>query len=153
MGEALSYWLDATRAQGDPSRWTKTDVEIGAMRVFDKFKFNAGKSQRERRRAFEEVWEASCSDPGAVAFGFDEALKRRKYSIAYVKMCARNMNLSPPAARTAAEIGAMKPEPIVVRHTAPVVDVPKEPTKAPARAPRKKKNPNVAEPEVVDCGI
>lgn len=97
MGEALSDWVSATRAQGDPSLYRHADVEMYVLRVFDKFKFaSIGTSHRDRRRAFSEVWDATNGDTEAIAYGFDAALKARVYSISYVKVCAKNFTEGPP---------------------------------------------------------
>lgn len=90
MSEELSAWLDETRAQGDPAHYCKTDLEIWVMRLFDRCPFNAGRSQRDRRRSFEDIWEAAKGNPEAIAYGFDAALKGEVYTMAYVKACVRN---------------------------------------------------------------
>lgn len=95
MSEATFIdWIDATRAQGDPAKYSKTDLEMFVMRVLDRFPFKAGKSQREKRRSFEETWEASKGNTEAVAYGFDAALKAGIYSMAYVKACIKNWALT-----------------------------------------------------------
>ena len=86
----LSDWVSETGAQGNPAHYCKTDLEIWVKRIFERCKFKAGKSVRERRQAFEEIWEAADGNPEAIAYGFDAALKARVYSIAYVKSCIKN---------------------------------------------------------------
>lgn len=95
MSEAtFEHWIDATRAQGDPAKYSKTDLEMFVMRVLGRFPFKAGKSQREKRRSFEETWETSKGNTEAVAYGFDAALKAGIYSMAYVKACIKNWALT-----------------------------------------------------------
>jgi hypothetical protein len=91
----ISDWVRETGAQGEPSRYCKTDLEIWTKRLFERHKFNAGKSTKERRRAFEEIWEVADGNPEAIAYGFDAALKARIYSIAYIKSCCKNFRVSP----------------------------------------------------------
>jgi hypothetical protein len=135
VGKALSYWLDATRAQGDPSRWSKTDVEIGAMRIFDKFKFNAGKSQRERRHAFEAVWEASESNPEAVAYGFGAAIRARIFTMAYVRACAKGFKSPPPVVIT----GSKTVNRLLIPPDTPINHRPPVAPPVNVKAPKKKK--------------
>jgi hypothetical protein len=145
MEEELSGWVSYTGIQGHPSRYSKTDVEIGAKRIFDALNFKSGKSNNDRRRSFEEIWDASGSNPQLVAEGFDAAIRAKVYSLAYVKACIKNFGKDPapnPAPRDA---------PPAFKFNMPKLtpDLPK----TPVRAPRKKKAPNVPEPEEVDCGL
>jgi hypothetical protein len=88
MSNDLSEWIKYTAVL---MPLCKTDVEIGAKRLFDAFNFKAGKSQKDRRRSFEEVWESSNGNPEAIAYGFDAAIKAKVYTIAYVKACIKNL--------------------------------------------------------------
>jgi hypothetical protein len=152
VSEELSEWASASRIQGDPSKYSKTDVEIGAMRLFDGHKFSSGKSQREKRRSFEEVWESSNSNPEAVAYAFGAALKAKIYSMSYVKACARNFSAPP-----------VKPEPFKFSMPKIKLDPPKVPMpslrppvelQAPVpvsgKAPKKKKVPKPSGPMAPD---
>ncbi len=144
MSEELTVWANESRTQGFPSNYTKTDVEMGAMRLFDRLRFNAGKSQRERRRAFEEVWEASDSNPEAVAYAFGAALRAHIYSMAYVRACAKGYV---PETTTAplVDVAVNKPAPSSkFKFNMPLVKP--DPPKAPAK-PRKKKTVVPEEPK------
>ena len=92
----ISFWLEATGAQGDPSGYRKTDLEMWSVDVLDRY-FHVGQSKRSKRLAFEEIWEASGGDGAAIAYGFDAALRARVYSLAYVKGCMRNYSAPKPA--------------------------------------------------------
>jgi len=95
MSEAMfEHWIEATRAQGDPARYSKTDLEMFVMRVFDRHDFRAGKSQREKRRSFEELWEISQGNTESIAYGFDAALKASIFSLKYVAACVKNYAVS-----------------------------------------------------------
>ena len=92
----LPDWYDATEAQGDPYSYSKGDLEMWALRIFNSHKFSVGISRNSKRRAFNEVWDAANGDSMAIAYGFNEALRKRSYSLAYVKACAKNMKIPKP---------------------------------------------------------
>lgn len=123
----LALWILATGSQGEPIYYSKQLVESGAKILFDAYSFKAGKSQRERRRSFEDVWDESGSEPWLVAYGFDAALRHRIYSISYVKACIRNF---------ISDMNRHAPEP-EVRKAPPVADPIKQYRRDAAPAPPK----------------
>lgn len=132
MPEDLSEWVSETGAQGDPARYCKTDLEIWITKLFESFNFRAGKSNKERRRSFEEIWDVADGNPEAIACGFNAALKTRTYSTSYVKACIKNFSAVAIIAKTITPtIKAVSPTKVLVPVT------PK---------PRKKSKPT--EPEV-----
>ena len=92
----LPDWYDATESQGDPYLYSKGDLEMWALRIFNSHKFSVGISRNSKRRAFNEVWDAANGESIAIAYGFNEALRKRTYSLAYVKTCAKNMKIPKP---------------------------------------------------------
>ena len=140
MTEDLSYWLHATMAQGDPAKYCKTDLEIWiAGRLFERYDFKAGKSKKEKRRSFEEIWEAANGNPEAIAYGFNAALKSMVLSLAYVKACIKGFGTPSPTPPTPPQAQAAK------KHSF------QRPTPSP-RKPRSVK-PKVAEPETFDLDL
>jgi len=91
----IPEWLEATDAQGDPLSYCKTDLERWVMIIFNAHKFHAGTSKGAKRRSFNEVWDAALGEPIAIAYGFNEALKYRKYSLAYVKSVIKSFMAKP----------------------------------------------------------
>ena len=88
----LPEWFDATGAQGDPRSYSKSDLEMWIVRIFNNHKFlPATASKGQKRRAFEEIWDATNGESIAIAYGFNAALEHRIYSLNYVKTCAKNM--------------------------------------------------------------
>lgn len=104
MSEDLSAWLNETGAQGDPTKYRKTDLEMWAKRLFDRFKFRAGNSDKERRRSFEEIWDAAGGNSEAIAYGFNSSLTSKIYSVAYIKACIKNFFISPSVPKTPIQI-------------------------------------------------
>lgn len=113
--ENLSEWVDETGAQGDPLKYCKTDLEIWVKKLFEHFNFKAGKSNKERRRAFEAVWDASDGNGEAIAYGFNAALKARVHSLAYVKACIKGfgapVSVPKPTAPVIPNTPKVKPDP------------------------------------------
>lgn len=88
----LPEWFDATGAQGDPYSYSKSDLEMWIVRIFNNHKFlPATASKGQKRRAFEEIWEATNGESIAIAYGFNASLGHKVYSLNYVKTCAKNM--------------------------------------------------------------
>ena len=88
----LPEWFDATGAQGDPCSYSKSDLEMWIVRIFNNHKFlPATASKGQKRRAFEEIWDATNGESLAIAYGFNAALEHMIYSLNYVKTCAKNM--------------------------------------------------------------
>ena len=108
MVEDLSCWLDITMAQGDPENYSKTDLEMWVMRIFNRLPFKAGKSNREKRRSFQELWEAADGRPELVAYGLNASIKFRKFSVVYAKACMKNYGVGATITSKPVEIPKIK---------------------------------------------
>jgi hypothetical protein len=153
----LTEWYEATGAQGDPYFYRKSDLEMWVMGLFNSYKFKAGQSKGQKRRSFNEVWDATNGESIAIAYGFNEALKRQIYSLAYVKACAKNLRSDIPPLKTRIPINppdGVVPASQIKSKPTPLGEVIKIERRPPAE-PKAKRTPKakIEEPEAVELDL